>query len=250
MNIKTLILFIIILIPSLIHLSCNRDCVEGQGSTVLIDKTPRQLQFDKIELSSGYFDVDICQDSVFMVELKCQPNLASYFDVYESNGILFLNQNTRKCIESNDPLKVIVHFPYKVNLTEISHYGSGLIRCSKLETSYLYLKNVGSGDIQFSYLYADNVVEAEIKGSGSIWAGKGTADRTIFTNSGYGNINADDLICGDSRATINGSGNIYVYALHELDANISGSGSIFFRGGPHTYISGQGTGELIQLHGK
>lgn len=250
MKSRTLLLALIIAVPTILQTSCKRDCIEGQGSYIIVDKTPNNLYFNKIEVSEGEVDVEISQDSVFKVELIAQPNLTGYFQVIQSNGRLIIEQTTKKCIESDAPLRFIVHLPFANNLNEVAHYGSGTIKCNRLETNYIYLVNNYSGDIDFARLTANDEVEVDLRGSGSIWTGKGSADRTTLNNSGSGNINADELICGESHASTMASGNIYTYVLNRLDANISGSGSIYFRGGPYVYESGQGSGEVIQMRKK
>jgi len=240
-----------ILILASTQFSCKRDCISGQGSVLTKDITPNDLNFNKIEISKGDFDVEIIQDNVFKVELKSQPNLSSYFEAYQSNNILVLNQTTSKCIESDEPIKFYVHLPFANNLNEISNYGTGYIRCMSLETNYLYIKNTASGDIDIYNLYSNDLVEADLRGTGDIsLSGKDVISRSTYTNSGYGTIDAKNLICKESRTSALSSGSIYVYVLNRLDANISGSGSIYYRGGPFINASGQGSGNIIQLRGK
>lgn len=247
MNYKILLSTTLIFSTLLTQLSCKRDCIEGQGSVLYIDKTPNNFTFDKIEISEGEFDVEIIQDTAFMVELKSQPNISSYFEAYKSGNTLILNQTTRKCIETDRPVKFIVHLPLKANLIELYNYGSGYTHCYKLETTQLYIKNEGSGDIKFENLYADDFINANIYSSGNIDTGYGKTYRSQFINSGSGTIYADDIISEKADASTRASGNIYLYTLRNLDANISGSGSIYYKGSPKVFLTGQGSGELYRL---
>jgi hypothetical protein len=80
-----------------------------------------------------------------------------------------------------------------------------------------------SGDIESEDLVVKQSGSSNIKLSGS-------ATKAEFTCSGSGNINSPDLKTEVCRVRISGSGNAELTVNRELSANISGSGSIRYRG--------------------
>lgn len=99
----------------------------------------------------------------------------------------------------------------------------------------------GSGKVQLS---ADIKETADfgVSGSGRISA-KGAARNVKTSISGSGKILAADLVAERCNVRISGSGDVEINVKNELDANISGSGSVAYRGNPskvNSHSSGSG----------
>ena len=80
-------------------------------------------------------------------------------------------------------------------------------------------------------------------GAGNV-IGRGAATRLDLALPGSGNLFLANLAARDVRAVLSGSGTIHVTATHSLDARITGSGVVFYRGRPAhlaTTIRGSGT---------
>lgn len=77
----------------------------------------------------------------------------------------------------------------------------------------------------------DNAADFDISGSGKIEAG-GVADQVKVRISGSGKVLAADLKTRRADVRIAGSGDVQLQVSEELDANISGSGSVSYRGNP------------------
>ena len=101
----------------------------------------------------------------------------------------------------------------------------------------------GSGKIFIDKLKADKL-NLDISGSGSITlAGTDKLQKMKFNISGSGDIHACDLEVSDIEGDISGSGTACVWAKDALDAEISGSGRISYKGNPrkiYTNTSGSG----------
>ena len=82
-----------------------------------------------------------------------------------------------------------------------------------------------------------------LSGAGTIAVTGVRAANLAVTLTGSGTVRVQGA-ARDVRATIGGSGAIYVPASESLDARVSGSGAIFYSGSPtqlHTSITGSGT---------
>ena len=74
----------------------------------------------------------------------------------------------------------------------------------------------------------------------------GTATRLGASVSGSGQAGLIDLRAQDVDASVSGSGTIMLTALDRLDASISGSGSIIYLGDPaHVTKTVSGSGAII-----
>jgi hypothetical protein len=178
----------------------------------------------------------------------------------------------------NDRITVYITVP---EIEGLSVSGSGdIIGQSKITTDDLDLNVSGSGTLQLE-MNASGNVEADVSGSGEIdlrgrcrgfdsdvsGSGKvmlavdisGEADfsvsgsgrigasgsaKSVQTNiSGSGKVLAADLVTERCLVRISGSGDVEINVKNELDANISGSGSVAYKGNPskvNSHASGSG----------
>lgn len=99
----------------------------------------------------------------------------------------------------------------------------------------------GSGKVAFAGTIAERA-DVNVSGSGKILA-KGTAREIKTTISGSGEVLAADLEVEKCEVRISGSGDVEINVKKELDANISGSGSVTYKGNPsqvNSHSSGSG----------
>lgn len=102
----------------------------------------------------------------------------------------------------------------------------------------------GSGLMNLDLFKVDNKnLKIELNGAGSIDA-KGRTGRFDVTISGSGTIAATGLEAENVSVTINGAGQVGVFASRSLEAEINGTGSIEYSGEPASVqqqISGMGS---------
>ena len=99
----------------------------------------------------------------------------------------------------------------------------------------------GSGKI-VSHVTIGNRAEFNVSGSGKIIA-SGTAKRVKTSISGSGRVQAADLVTNTCDVRISGSGDVVIEVRDELEANITGSGSVTYKGSPskiNSHASGSG----------
>jgi hypothetical protein len=131
-------------------------------------------------------------------------------------------------------------------ISEISLGGSGkVISENSLESDQLELKVSGSGKMELM-LNADEV-EASISGSGNMTL-SGDADEVQLTISGSGSLDAEELEVDRYEVRISGSGRSRINVGDQLNAEISGSGSVYYTGDPDKVISNvSGSGRVKKL---
>lgn len=99
----------------------------------------------------------------------------------------------------------------------------------------------GSGKVLATLTIA-GAADLGISGSGKIEA-TGTAGRVKASISGSGKVLAANLETKSCEVRISGSGDVEIHVKEELDANISGSGSVSYKGSPskvNSHASGSG----------
>jgi hypothetical protein len=97
----------------------------------------------------------------------------------------------------------------------------------------------GSGVVTVEGVAAEELV-ARLPGSGVLTV-RGTAQRLDAALAGSGRLLLGELVAQDAKALVSGSGELEVHATRVLDATVSGSGTIAYRGDPAT-VTQQVTG--------
>jgi len=104
----------------------------------------------------------------------------------------------------------------------------------------------GSGKMDIALAIAERA-EFGVSGSGKVTA-SGTAQEAKATISGSGKVLAADLVVDRCDIRISGSGGVEINVTKELDANISGSGSVGYKGNPaHVNSHSSGSGNVRKL---
>ncbi len=97
----------------------------------------------------------------------------------------------------------------------------------------------GSGRVVLD-MTINGEADFSISGSGRIEA-RGKAKEVTTAISGSGRVMGADLETNRCRVRISGSGGVEIHVLDELDANITGSGSVGYHGNP-TKVNGSSSG--------
>ncbi len=100
----------------------------------------------------------------------------------------------------------------------------------------------GSGKVNLDLAISEEA-KFGISGSGKIEA-RGSASTVRASLSGSGKVLAADLETNSCNIRISGSGDVQINVKNEIEANISGSGSVSYRGNPsrvNSHSSGSGS---------
>ena len=221
--------------------SCNffENCLQGEGP--IVEEVVSIDTFDEIELEQKA-EVYLKQASEQKVTIEAPKNIIDLL-LTEVNGGTW-NIDFSRCPKTEEPIKVYIETN---NIQEITIDGSGKIFSDGLiESDELVLSINGSGLIDLNLMVKE--LKTEISGSGDVNLIGETKLHKIEIN-GSGDIAAYDLISDESEIEINGSGNVKVNVSYALDADINGSGDVYYKGNVKE-ISSQvnGSGKLNQEH--
>ena len=202
-------------------------------------KQKRQVDgFDEISLGiSG--DLYLRQGSQTNLELEGDSDeLDDIITEVKGNALVIKYKNNVRWGFRRDRVTIYLTMP---EISVVSLGGSGkIIGENTIESDNLSLSVSGSGRIELE-IEADEL-EQKISGSGSISV-SGNADRADISISGSGNLDALDLEVDACVVKISGSGRCKIYVGDSLEANISGSGSVYYKGDPdkiRSNVSGSG----------
>ena len=164
------------------------------------------------------------------VSIYGSDNLVDLLEVSTVNGVLQVNiKKGVKILSGERRLKVIASSP---SLNQVNIKGSADVYLKgTIKGNDLNLNIAGSGDIEAENLQYVNIF-ALVKGSGDIDLKNVKATTVMSEVNGSGDISAEKLAATNVVATVAGSGDIVCYASRQLDARVSGSGDIEYKGSP------------------
>jgi len=127
-------------------------------------------------------------------------------------------------------------------LNNLSISGSGDVKTdNQLICDKLYIESSGAGDVYLDVKAAE--ITIQVSGSGDLIL-KGTAQEINGNVSGAGSLKASNLQVDKAKIKVSGAGDGKVNVLQSLDADVSGSGDIIYKGKPaerNINISGSGS---------
>lgn len=221
--------------------------------------------FTKISLSVTA-DVYLTQGAIQKVDVEGnEEDLDDLVLEVEGNKLIIKSKNHGKIFgnwSSWDDVNIYITIP---TIEGITVAGSGSITGrSKIIAEDLDLSISGSGNIELD-IEAEDVdaditgsgdmdlkvqthqLNCRITGSGDIEVG-GTGKSIGLKITGSGDIDASGFEAEECIATITGSGSCEVHATRRIDANISGSGDIRYKGNPdHVNSRTSGSGHAVKM---
>lgn len=231
--VTALLLFIasscIVLVSNRIH---GNDNVQTQHFS--------RSNFDSVFIE-GDWTVDIRQDETFSVAIATDENLFSYLEIYvDDNRTLHIGFQRGYSIDRTN-CRAFITMPI---LTQLTASGSltGTVSSFNMPGRTMSVVVSGSGDVAARDITVKKL-KLNISGSGSFGA-TGKAQNLEGSISGSGNIKTTRLETEDADISISGSGSAKVWVTTFLRADISGSGSVGYKGNPlmiDRRISGSGS---------
>jgi hypothetical protein len=213
--------------------------VLGEGPVVrrTLDLDP----FEGIKLSISA-DVTITQGDQQLVEVEGQDNLIDLITTEVQGGVWRISSH--KNFRNNKSLRVYITLP---RLSSAGVSGSGNITGTNIFNNSEELDLAVSGSGNISLEVEAGSIEAGISGSGDMEL-RGNTQSFGVGISGSGDVEALNLTTAQARIRISGSGDVEIHVTEELDASISGSGDVRYRGQPRAVkarSSGSGDIEAI-----
>lgn len=122
--------------------------------------------------------------------------------------------------------------------------GAGSVKARGVQTAQLEVNQSGAGNLNLEGLQVEKL-RVNLSGAGSITTDGNVQSQEILL-SGAGSYHADTLQSQNTIITLKGVGSAYVCVAQTLNAEISGIGSVRYRGSPQVIQKVTGLGSLKQ----
>lgn len=235
-SLRTFCLFAALSIMTLGTLSCTIFAIhEGNGNITVETRHPGE--FHSVDLGSAY-EVTIVQGSQSEVRIETDQNLLQNITTTIKNGELTISS------EGNlRPTKSIFITITSPSYNAVDAEGASHVKAATPITSDdLSLSLDGSGTFNME-VHAQRL-NSQIVGSGRIKLTGGSHSHLAGIN-GSGDISADQLSADTTKVEIVGSGDASLNVANRLEASITGSGRVRYRGNvKDVYRSVTGSGSV------
>ncbi|HUP14199.1 MAG TPA: head GIN domain-containing protein [Niastella sp.] len=233
----------IVLAITVLGSSCMFDDhkVKGNGNVTTQSKTIGEI--NGVELHSS-FDVILTEGSPSNVKIEAEENVIQYIDLHVENGVLNIRYEDNVSVRTKKQVKIYVTAP---SFNRVENSGSGDITGdTKISNdSKVNIDVSGSGNVKLDIDAPE--VDATLTGSGEIKL-KGETKKFHGEVTGSGDIRAMELLAEEATVQVTGSGGIDIYSSVKVNASITGSGDIRYKGDAHVVsISKTGSGDLKKV---
>jgi hypothetical protein len=127
-------------------------------------------------------------------------------------------------------------------ISEVRMGGAGNLKADHLEAEELSLIHSGLGKLQVTDLHCQDLT-AEFSGLGEIFLKGETHSQTVDL-TGAGSYDAEGLMSQVAKVALSGAGSANVWVKETLDADVSGAGSIRYKGNASVTQSSSGKGDI------
>jgi hypothetical protein len=181
--------------------------------------------FKNVEVN-GAAKVMVSQNDHSSVKVEADENLLPYIEVIQQGDRVIIREKHGYHLIPSGDLVVYVATPVFNNI-DVSGACDIIGQTRITNPEALEMQVSGAGDIKMEV--DAPTLEAGVSGSGSIYLKGQTKDVTLNL-SGAGHAHCYDLLAENTKVDISGAGSAEVYASVKLDAEVSGAGSVTYKG--------------------
>jgi hypothetical protein len=221
---RKLILFLAVI--ALTSASCRYmwgERISGNGNVKTVERTVSAF---KDVSTSGSIHVYITQGPQTPVKIEADENLLDYIEIHQRGDAISIETKDGYNLEPTGEIKVYVTAP-DFNNIDISGSGSVQSTAKIISKNDLDFNVSGSGGLKIE-LNAPSV-DVDITGSGHADMVGETKNLDIQI-SGSGEARCYNLLSENTSVDVTGSGDADVYASVKLDAHVTGSGNVNYKG--------------------
>ncbi len=231
------IIIIFGLLVSFTATNCGNLSFSGiNGNGKIVSDERNVSDFNSID-ASGAFNIVLTQGNENLIKVEADENIIKHIITEVKGNTLKLYTD----VSINNPKKLNINITYK-NLVSIDSDGACTITGnSEIQADKFSINISGATDLKLKLsVVALNTI---LSGAGSINI-SGYADKQNIDLSGASSYDASEFITNTTEIDLSGAGSAEINATKEITGEISGVGSIYYKGEPpvkNITISGLGS---------
>lgn len=215
---------------------CGTTTIQGSGD--VITETQEIGTFTNLELQ-GLGEVIITQGETPSLNIITDDNLQEYFDATVEGDTLTIGRPVDDVNSEESILPTQITFELTVTtLDNITILGAGSLTADNYSADALDIDVEGAGEITLMNVDLETL-DVAFSGAGRFEASGNVTDLTVDID-GAGEVRAFDLETTTANISLDGAGTAQVNVSDTLTGNVSGIGSITYRGEPTVTVDQSG----------
>ena len=218
----------------------DHEAIRGSGS--LSEETHSFTGLTGVQLSTlGELDIHLGDKEELRIE--ADDNLLQYFETGKDGGVLTIG------IRRGFSLRPSRAVRYTLTVKELEFIGlssSGNAHAPALSADRFEIRISSSGDLSVDRIEA-NSLDVHISSSGDVKMGEGVVDKQEIRISSSGDYHGESLRSDQVTVMLSSSGNARLWVEKSLDATLSSSGSVYYRGDPEVFDSHASSGRVRRI---
>ena len=210
----------------------------GIARAEVIRVTREVPNFNKIGFSLAG-NIEVRRGSACKLELEGERDVLARIETEVSGGTLNIEATNGKSMNNSGKIK---YFLTMTSLSAIDLSGAGNITVlDSFDAPVLKLDLSGAGNVSGNFKAGN--VKIDLSGTGNVQL-KGSADNLKADLSGVGKLEATEMQTKQVKVSLSGVGKAEVYPTEALEADVSGMGSVRYKGTPKSLrkeVSGMGS---------
>jgi len=189
----------------------------------------------------GELDIRLGDKEELLIETD--DNLLQYLEAEQDGGTL--RSGTRRGFNLR-PSRTV---RYTLTVKELEFLGlssSGNAHAPALSADRFEIRISSSGDVSVDGIDADSL-DVSISSSGNVEIGEGVVDMQEIHISSSGNYRGESVRSGRATVVLSSSGDARLWAEESLDASLSSSGSVYYKGDPEVSDSHSSSGRVTRI---
>lgn len=237
-------LFGLIICISGVWVSCNNTSSDAQTSSPQIIE---QISEDNTEFYAigidGRYMVEVVADDNKSYVIDGRPTDLANVIATVDKGRLTIRTAPNKSLEGEVTVKISAN-----GLEGIRLNGDGRVKAENgtLHSETCTFMLAGSGEMDLAMSNIERV-KCVISGSGEILLSGDCKELDVLL-SGSGNLVAEDLEANEAKIKLIGSGECQIQVKDQLNATVTGSGNVHYKGDPQVEERISGSGKVIRMN--
>lgn len=236
-----------LILTTLLLLACSITVPQDLGQSVrgsgnVIEESRTVSGVNAVELATlGNLFIEVADRELLRIE--AEDNLMEHLESEVRGGKLRIGTQGDVRLNATRPVN---YYLTVTGLDTIVISSSGDIQAPDLEVDQFSVTISSSGDLEMGVLNADRL-EVDISSSGNLDVASGQVQTQDVTISSSGNYTAPELESGDAEVRLTSSGSATIWVQNNLQANLSSSGDLHYRGNPTVDTTTTSSGDVIQI---
>jgi hypothetical protein len=220
--------------------SCGVNVLRGEGKKTT--KTPSVKAFDAVDSRiSSKVRITVTEGAANSLELRGFENIIKHIKTEVRQNTLYLSFDLDDTWTVNsDDMEIQITTP-SLKMLSMSGFSDAEVH-GNITGSVFKVDMSGAGSLTIDEINVEKFA-ADLSGAADLKIKGGNAKLASYELSGVGNVSAYPLQTEETMASLSGAADGEVSASRLLDARISGTGSITYKGKPEVkeHVSGMGS---------